>query len=70
MKTIASIGFSGGSMVKNLPAMQEMQVWSLGLKIPWKRRWQPTPIFLPGKSQVQRIWVATVHGIAKESGLI
>ena len=24
------LGFSGGSVVKNLPAMQEMQVWSLG----------------------------------------
>ena len=24
------MGFSGGSVVKNLPAMQEMQVWSLG----------------------------------------
>ena len=23
-------------------------------KIPWKRKWQPTPVFLPGKSQGQR----------------
>ena len=23
-------------------------------KIPWKRRWQPTPVFLPGKSRGQR----------------
>ena len=23
-------------------------------KIPWKRKWQPVPIFLPGKSQGQR----------------
>ena len=23
-------------------------------KSPWKRKWQPTPIFLPGKSRVQR----------------
>ena len=23
-------------------------------KIPWRRKWQPTPIFLPGKSQGQR----------------
>ena len=27
-------GFSGGSAVKNLPAVQEMQVWSLGLEGP------------------------------------
>ena len=24
-------------------------------KIPWRRKWQPTPIFLPGESQGQRI---------------
>ena len=23
-------------------------------KIPWKRKWQPTPVFLPGKSHGQR----------------
>ena len=23
-------------------------------KIPWRRTWQPTPIFLPGKSHAQR----------------
>ena len=23
-------------------------------KIPWRRKWQPTPVFLPGKSQEQR----------------
>ena len=23
-------------------------------KIPWRRKWQPSPVFLPGKSQGQR----------------
>ena len=23
-------------------------------KIPWRRKWQPTPVFLPGKSLIQR----------------
>ena len=23
-------------------------------KIPWRRKWQPTPVFLPGESQGQR----------------
>ena len=32
-------------------------------KIPWRRKWQPTPVFLPGKSHEQR-W-ATVHEVAK-----
>ena len=25
-------------------------------KIPWRRKWQPTPVFLPGKSHRQRAW--------------
>ena len=43
-------------MVKNLPAMQEPQVQSLGWtgKIPWRKEWQPTPIFLPRESHGQR----------------
>ena len=27
-------------------------------KIPWRRKWQPTPVFLPGKSHGQRSLVA------------
>ena len=43
-------------MVKNLPAMQEPQVQSLGWtgKIPWRKEWQPTPIFLSGEFHGQR----------------
>ena len=33
-------------------------------KIPW-RKWQPTPVFLLGKSHERRAWRATVHGVAK-----
>ena len=40
-------------MVKNLPAMQETCSHWVG-KIPWRRKWQSTPIFLPGKSYGQR----------------
>ena len=42
---------AGGSVVKIPPTMQETQVWSL---IPWRRKWQPTPVFFPGKSHGQR----------------
>ena len=45
-------------MIKNPLAMQE--TWKrhgfdprLG-KIPWRRKWQHTPVFLPGKSNGQR----------------
>ena len=43
----------GGSVVKNPPAMQETWIRPLG-QIPWRRKWQPTPIFLPGEFHGQR----------------
>ena len=52
--------FLRGSGVRNLPAMQEMplaqdtQVQSLAQEDPLRRKWQPTPDFLPGKSHEQR----------------
>ena len=36
-------------MVKNLPAMQETQVQSLGREDPLRGKWQPTAVFLPGE---------------------
>ena len=41
-------------MVKNLPALQETWVRSLVRKIPWKKEWQPTPLFLLGEVHGQR----------------
>ena len=38
-------------MVKNPPAMQETWVPSLSGKFFWRRKWQPTLVLLPGKSQ-------------------
>ena len=32
-------------MVKNLPAMQE--TWVRSLEDPWRRKWEPSPVFLP-----------------------
>ena len=37
-------------MVKNLSAMWETRV----RKVPWRREWQPTSVFLPGKFHGQR----------------
>ena len=36
--------------VKCLPTTQETWVQSLGQEDPWRRKWQPTAVFLPGKS--------------------
>ena len=46
-------------MVKNPPVIEETQETLHGFdpgvgKIPWRRKWQPTPIFLPGEFQGQR----------------
>ena len=32
-------------------------------KIPWRREWQPTPVFLPEESHGQRVWQVTVHRV-------
>ena len=37
-------------MVKNLLAVQEIRFDPWVGKIPWKREWQPTPVFVPGES--------------------
>ena len=46
----------GGSVVKTPPAMQErwLRFDSWVGKIPCRKKWQPTPIFLPEKSHGQR----------------
>ena len=46
--------FPGGSTAKTLPVMQKTQVRPLGQKIPCRRAWQPTPVFLLGESPGQR----------------
>ena len=30
-----------------------------------RKKWQPTPVFLPGESQGQRAWWAAVYGVAQ-----
>ena len=34
-------------------------------KIPWNRKWQPTPVLLPGNPVNWGTWWATVHGVRK-----
>ena len=31
----------------------------------WRRKWQPTPVFLPGESQGQGAWWPVVHGVTQ-----
>ena len=41
-------------MLKNLPANAEDRFDPWVRKIPWRRKWQPIPVFLPWKSYGQR----------------
>ena len=34
-------------------------------KIPWKKKWQPSLVFLPGKSMDTGAWWAIAHGVTK-----
>ena len=53
-------GLPGGSEVKNLPAMRETWVQSLGWEDALEREWLPTPVFLDRGAR----W-ATVHMVAR-----
>ena len=55
--------------VKHLPAMQDTWVRSLGWEYPWRRKWQPTPVSLPGESHGQRSLVGYSLLGRKESGM-
>ena len=38
---------------------------SLFTLLHWRRKWQPTPVFLPGESQGREAWWAAVYGVAQ-----
>ena len=52
-------------VVKNLYAMQETQVQSLGQEGPRKKGMQSTPVFLPENPKDRGAWQSRVHGVTK-----
>ena len=62
------MGFSGGSVLKNPPTNARDTGSVPGLRrFPWRRKWQPTPVFLPGKSHEQKSLEGyIIHGATKE----
>ena len=59
------MGFLDGSVLKNLPASAKDKgdsgsIPELGR--PPRRKWQPTPVFLPGIPMDRGAWQAAVHG--------
>ena len=63
--------FPGSSVVKNLPAnagdTRERGFDPRVGKVPWRRKWQPTPVFLPGKFHGQKSLVGYSPWGHKES---
>ena len=61
--------FPGGSVVKNPSASaKDGCLDPCARKNPWRRKWQPTSVFLPGKSHGQRSLVGYSPWGCKESG--
>ena len=48
-------------------AMSRTQLsdFSLFTLMRWRRKWQPTPVFLPGESQERGAWWAAVSGVTQ-----
>ena len=60
-----SAGFPCGSVVKNLPAMQETWVQSLGWEDPLEKEMATHASILAWRIPWRGAWWATVHGVRK-----
>ena len=58
------MSFPGGSVVIGSTYQCRRHQFSSWVgKIPCRREWQPTPVFLPGESHGQRVWQVSVHRV-------
>ena len=67
---MVTLGFPGGSAVKNLPAMQETWVLSLDQEDPLGKEMATHSSILAREIPWTEESEATVHGVAKESNTI
>ena len=58
-------GFPDGLEIKNIFLSRRHGFDSWAWKIPWRKKLQPTPVFLLGK--FHGAWWATFDGVTKES---
>ena len=49
----------------NAGDIRDSSLIPLSWRFPWRRKWQPFPVFLAGKFLDRGAWWATVHGIIK-----
>ena len=59
----------GPGRLQSMGSLRVRHDWATSLSLftfmHWRRKWQPTPVFLPGESQGRRAWWAAVYGVAK-----
>ena len=67
---MASQGFRGGSVVKNLPALQETQVPSLGREDSLEEEMPTHSNILVWETPGQKSWRGTVHEVTKQTDAI
>ena len=61
-----NLGFPGGSAVNFFLQCRNLEFSPWVGKIPLGRKWQPTPVFFPGKPLDRGAWwAATVYGVAR-----
>ena len=55
--------------LQSMVSLRVGQDWAASLSLftfmHWRRKWQPTPVFLPGESQRQGAWWAAIYGVAQ-----
>ena len=63
--------FPGGLEVNNPPTVQKIRVHSLGREDAWWRKWQTSPLFLPGKfyGQNESPWGSQESDATESTGM-
>ena len=55
--------------LQSVGSLRVRQDWVTSLSLftflHWRRKWQPTPVFLPGESQGRGAWWAAIYGVAQ-----
>ena len=62
---LQSMGSQESDMAWRLNHYHHSQLKFCSRLWPWSRKWQPTPVLLPGKLHGQRTLQAAVHGVTK-----
>ena len=59
----------GAGRLQSMGLLRVRHDWGTSLSLftfmHWRRKWQPTPVFLPGESHGRKAWWAAVHGVAQ-----